>query len=495
MQHLSGVLLDVDGTLVDSNNAHAQAWHRALADNGITVPLAKILRLIGKGGDKLLPEVAGIEADSPEGKVISKRRGEIFQADFLPSLRSFPRVEELLARIKQQGLRLGIASSAHADELNKLLQVCGADKYVEARTSSDDADKSKPDPDIVEAALNRLGLKAEKTILVGDSPYDIEAAKHAGVAAVALRCGGWSDADLAGAIKVYDNPADLLDHFAESPFMRELESLRRTQETKHMPVRKFDPKLNKKRLFVHADYTAFTVNGFAVRNASQPDEEFGSFATHDEFSDVIEKHAVWISEKLAPKEGLFFLANALTYLARQAAGATDKAYDDAIAVERTLRERINGIEYRNGQPHKQIPDSIYLDEYLTLPDPKGPVTVRLVDGNLVRSYYKTDYTQGGHNFVYPWVPKSQIWVEDGVDHREIHFIVCHEYLERRLMRDKDLGYDYAHDIASQLEFDLRKGQGLTPLMTSGQRKINKGDLPKLTTDEVFAFVLKTYLGK
>ena len=262
-----------------------------------------------------------------------------------------------------------------------------------------------------------------------------------------------------------------------------------------MSDRRYDPKLNKKCMFVHAEYTAYTVNGFAVRNASQPDEEFGNFATHGEFPDAIEKNEIWVSAKLAPKEGVFFLANALTYLARQAVGTTDQAYDDGVAAERALHERINGIEFRDGQPHRQVPETMYLGDYITLPDPKGSVTVRLIDGNLARSYYKTDYTQGGHSYVYPWVPKSQIWVEDGVDHREIHFIVCHEYLERRLMRDKELDYDHAHEIASQLEFDLRKGQGLTPLLASGRRKISKSDLPGLTTDEVFGFVLNTYLAK
>ena len=123
------------------------------------------------------------------------------------------------------------------------------------------------------------------------------------------------------------------------------------------------------------------------------------------------------------------------------------------------------------------------------------MTVWLIDGNLARSYYKTDYTQGGHGYVYPWVPKLQIWIEDGVDYREIPYILCHEYLERRLMRDRGMGYDPAHETASRLEFDLRMGEGLTQLLASGKRKITKTDLPGLTTDEVFAFVLKTYLGK
>lgn len=258
--------------------------------------------------------------------------------------------------------------------------------------------------------------------------------------------------------------------------------------------RRYDPKLNKKRYLVHADCTLYTVNGLAVRNASQQDEEFGNFATHDEFPDVIGEREVWISEKLAAREGVFFTANALTYLAKVAAGATDRGYDAGIEAERALREAVNGVEFRDGRPHKRVPDELYLSEYLTLPDPKGTVSVRLVDGNLARSYYKTDYTQGGHGYVYPWVPKFQIWVEDGTDHREIPFVVCHEYLERRLMRDAGLGYNRAHEIASALEFDLRKGEGLTPLLTCG-RKIGKGDLPGLTADAVYEFVNARYRGK
>src|SRR5437764_2793363 len=112
----------------------------------------------------------------------------------------------------------------------------------------------------------------------------------------------------------------------------------------------FDPKLNKKRILVHADYTVYSVNGFAVRNVAQPDEEFGNFATQDEFPDLIPKGEIWISEKLAPKEGVFFIANALTQLGRQAAGAAgDKAYEEGLEGERLLREKINGIEFRDGK--------------------------------------------------------------------------------------------------------------------------------------------------
>jgi hypothetical protein len=258
--------------------------------------------------------------------------------------------------------------------------------------------------------------------------------------------------------------------------------------------RRYDPKLNKKRYLTHADCTLYTVNGLAVRIANQQDEEFGNFATRDEFPDVIGEREVWVSEKLAPREGVFFAANALTYLAKVAAGSTDKAYEAGVEAERALREQITGIAFRDGRPHKRVPDEVYLQEYVTLPDPKGAVSVRLVDGNLARSYYKTDYTQGGHGYVYPWVPKQQIWVEDGTDHREVPFVVCHEYLERRLMRDGGLQYDRAHEIASALEYDLRKGEGPTRLLTRG-RKVGKTDLPGLTAEGVYEFVNAHYRGK
>jgi len=218
MDRPTGVLLDVDGTLVDSNDAHAHAWLKALTEAGITTDFTAVRRLIGKGGDKLLPEVAGIDAESSKGKAISKRRGEIFQKEYLPKLKPFPGVKDLLTRMKRAGLELAVASSAKEDELKALLRVCGADEFIKASTSSDDAENSKPDPDIVYAAIEQLGHPAEKVILLGDTPYDVEASLKAGIRVVALRCGGWGDADLKGAVRIYDDPADLLARFDESPF-------------------------------------------------------------------------------------------------------------------------------------------------------------------------------------------------------------------------------------------------------------------------------------
>jgi len=260
-----------------------------------------------------------------------------------------------------------------------------------------------------------------------------------------------------------------------------------------MPRYRFDPSLNKKRVLTHTEYTVYSVNSLAVRNVARFDEEFGNFATTSEFPNLIPRGEIWISEKLAAREGVFFIANALTQLARQAAGATEKAYNDGLEVEQLLRERVTGITFRAGKPHERVPLELYLEEYITLPDPQGPVVVWRVDGNLVRSYYKTDYTEGGHGFVYRWVPRPEIWIEDGVDNREVPFIIAHEYLERRLMRDRGMEYDPAHEIASKIEFDLRKSEGATPLLTNGRRKLGKRDLPRLTAEEVYEFVLKRYL--
>jgi HAD superfamily hydrolase (TIGR01509 family) len=210
----------VDGTLVDSNDAHAHAWVAALAEQGVEVPFAKVRRCIGMGGDKLLPAVCGDAADSARGKKISERRKEIFLKTYLPTLRPTPGAPDLLHHLRSRGLRLAVASSAKKDELEGLLRVCGADELIESSTSADDADRSKPDPDVVHAALGQLKLGPGEVVLLGDTPYDIEAAGRAGVGVIAFRCGGWADADLAGALSIYDHPADLLVHYDSSPLGR-----------------------------------------------------------------------------------------------------------------------------------------------------------------------------------------------------------------------------------------------------------------------------------
>ena len=212
------VILDVDGTLVDSNDAHAHAWVEAFAEHGITVPFEKVRRAIGMGGDKLMPHVAGVEEDSRAGREIGERRASLFKDKYLPGLRPFPRVRELLERFRADDWMLAVASSAKKDELQPLLEVAGVADLIPARTSSDDAERSKPDPDIVQAALREAGARADDAIMLGDTPYDVEAATRSRVRIVGVECGGWSREDLRGAAAVFASPADVLARYDESPF-------------------------------------------------------------------------------------------------------------------------------------------------------------------------------------------------------------------------------------------------------------------------------------
>ena len=213
------VLLDIDGTLVDSNDAHAQSWVDALAQFGHPVAFERVRCLIGMGGDKLLVKVAGIDKQSELGQRIDERKSELFARDHLPRIAGFPRARELLERLRDAGLELVVATSAKPEEVDALLDCCDARELLPERASSEDAEQSKPAPDIVHAALERAGVPAEAALMLGDTPYDIEAAARAGVRCIAVRSGGWGDRELGGAIAIYDDVADLLARFESSPFV------------------------------------------------------------------------------------------------------------------------------------------------------------------------------------------------------------------------------------------------------------------------------------
>ena len=212
------VILDVDGTLVDSNDAHARAWIDAFSEFGITVAYDHVRRSIGMGGDKLMPEVSGIEESSSIGEQIASRRADIFKERYLPELRGFPGTRALIERFKADGKDLAIASSAKEDELDPLLERAGVSDLIPKRTSSDDAENSKPDPDIVIAALKQAKADPQRTVMIGDTPYDVVAAKRAGIDIVGFECGGWTREALAGAVEVYRDPADLLERYESSVF-------------------------------------------------------------------------------------------------------------------------------------------------------------------------------------------------------------------------------------------------------------------------------------
>ena len=214
------VVLDVDGTLIDSNDAHARAWVETGEALGRPIGFTEVRRLIGMGGDRVLPRLTGVEEESAEGERWSERRGEIFRERHLPGLRPFQGARALLERMRADGYRLVVASSASEEDLGLLLEKAGVADLVEERTSSGDAESSKPAPDIVEAALASAGVEPREALMLGDTPYDVEACLRAGVPIVALRSGGWDDRALRGAAAVYDDPADLLARYDASPLAR-----------------------------------------------------------------------------------------------------------------------------------------------------------------------------------------------------------------------------------------------------------------------------------
>lgn len=210
------VLLDVDGTLIDSNDAHAKAWVETASEFGYDVEYERVRRMIGMGGDKVLPELTGLQEESEEGKKILDRRGELFRKKYLPDLKAFPRARELLTKLKKDGYALVVATSASEEDLNALLEQGGLDDIIEKATSSDDAEESKPAPDIVEAALKKARATPDEACMLGDTPYDVAAAGRAGVEIIGVECGGWPAESLRGAVAVFRDPADLLTRYSES---------------------------------------------------------------------------------------------------------------------------------------------------------------------------------------------------------------------------------------------------------------------------------------
>lgn len=200
----------MDGTLVLSNDAHAQSWVEAFAKHGYSITFNDVRWLIGMGGDKLIPKLApGLTKDAGVGKQISEYRSKLFKEKYANNLQSAPGSRELVQKLQAGGFKLLVASSANAAELNTLLKAAKIDDLLKEATTSDDAERSKPEPDIIHAALDKIGLPSTEVVMIGDTPYDIEAAAQAGVGVLAVRCGGWKDEELSGAIRVYDDPADI----------------------------------------------------------------------------------------------------------------------------------------------------------------------------------------------------------------------------------------------------------------------------------------------
>lgn len=202
-------LLDVDGTLVDSTDAHAAAWAEVLAANGHPIDADRVRPYIGMGGDRLVEQLAGIARDSADNKRIGEERGLLFLDKYLSRVRPVPGARELLLALRDRRIPFAIATAAKNRELEPLLRAGGISDLVGARTTSSDVDESKPDPEVVVAALRKLGADPASAVMVGDTPYDVIAARDAGIACIGFTISGWSAKDLAGCTAIFSGPAEL----------------------------------------------------------------------------------------------------------------------------------------------------------------------------------------------------------------------------------------------------------------------------------------------
>jgi HAD superfamily hydrolase (TIGR01549 family) len=212
------VIFDIDGTLVDTVDLHARAWQQALARFGKDLPYDEVRAQIGKGGDQLLATLLSPEELERIGEEVDDYRTSLYQREYLPLAKPFDQARELLAHVKQSGVLVGLASSCKRTELGYYLRMVGGASLVDAATTADDAEQTKPHPDIFAACLDRLALDPGEAVSVGDSPYDAEAASRAGITAVGVLCGGFPEQALrdAGCVAVYQDPADLLARFDAS---------------------------------------------------------------------------------------------------------------------------------------------------------------------------------------------------------------------------------------------------------------------------------------
>lgn len=215
---IEALLCDIDGTLVQSNWLHAEAWQVAFGAMGIHLELEDLRRQIGKGGDELIPVYVPWWKREQVGEPLKAFRKLVFQQDYLSKVEPLPKAREFIVRLKEAGIRPALASSADKEDLGIYKRIVGMEDLIEEETSASDASKAKPNPDIFEATLTRLGLSAKKCMALGDTPYDAEAAGKAGLRTIGVETGGWSRKDLldAGCVAVYESVAELLEKFDDS---------------------------------------------------------------------------------------------------------------------------------------------------------------------------------------------------------------------------------------------------------------------------------------
>ena len=212
------ILFDIDGTLVDSNDAHVEAWHRAFAAEGYVFSRTEIHSQIGKGGDNLIPSLLPDVSEDVQER-LAAAEGEIYKRDYMPSIEAFHGGTEVLRKLAGRGHTLVLASSASRAEVDFYVDLLDADGLITGTTSRDDVPHSKPCPDIFAAALALTGGSAASAIVIGDAPYDVLAARRAGIEAIALLSGGFAREELTacGPVAIYETVADLEADYESSP--------------------------------------------------------------------------------------------------------------------------------------------------------------------------------------------------------------------------------------------------------------------------------------
>lgn len=240
--------------------------------------------------------------------------------------------------------------------------------------------------------------------------------------------------------------------------------------------------IEKTKLDKIGDYKIFTVNAAAVRASSQTNNEFNHFATHAEFPKLIPNNEIWINKDISKHERQFLIHNGIHQYKAKEAGKRNW-YEIALKKEKAEREKVDGLKLNPKKFNQEPPDKVYSKYYCGIPSPNDDIEVWLVNGEIVRDLFKTDFIEGGNSKhdggVYSWIPKGEIWIEKELEDIEINLTILHEYIENTLMKLKKLSYNKAHTIASKIDFKHRKNWDIVKVKSLNREEALKMASPYL----------------